>query len=63
VLEWLADAFECDVQYTEREVNERLDRRHTFQDRALLRRELFENGFLDRTRDGSAYWRRRPDGL
>ena len=29
---------------------------HTFGDPALLRRELFERGLVDRVKDGSAYW-------
>ena len=43
--------------YTEKEVNAILNRCHTFEDWALLRRELFERGYLNRERDGSTYWR------
>ncbi|MEC4815393.1 MAG: DUF2087 domain-containing protein [Scytonema sp. PMC 1069.18] len=56
VLEYLASKFEMDVIYTEKEVNQLLNQHHTFGDAALLRRELFERGLIDRKRDGSAYW-------
>lgn len=56
-LEYLAARFEPGREYTEREVNDLLNSLHTFGDWALLRRELFEKGFLNRARDGSAYWR------
>jgi hypothetical protein len=56
VLEYLASKFELGVTYTEKEVNTLLNQHHTFGDPALLRREMFENGLIDRMRDGSAYW-------
>mgnify|MGYP005844016439 CR=1 FL=1 len=57
VLDYLAARFEPGREYTEREVNDLLRSRHTFDDWALLRRELFEQGYLNRARDGSVYWR------
>ena len=57
VLEFLADKFERNKQYTERQVNDVLTQYHTFADTALLRRELIVANLLDRTRNGSAYWR------
>jgi hypothetical protein len=54
--QYLASKFESGVTYTEKEVNTLLNQYHTFGDPALLRRELFENGLIDRMRDGSAYW-------
>lgn len=48
VLGHLVQFFTPDVKYTEKEVNEILKVHHSFQDWALLRRELFERGFLDR---------------
>ena len=56
VLEYLASKFEVDAIYTEKEVNALLNGHHTFGDPAMLRRELFERGLIDRKRDGSAYW-------
>ncbi|KAF3885254.1 MULTISPECIES: DUF2087 domain-containing protein [Nostocales] len=58
VLEYLANQFEIDSIYSEKQVNQLLNQHHTFGDPALLRRELFERGLLDRKRDGSAYWRK-----
>jgi hypothetical protein len=56
VLQYLASKFDPTVTYTEKAVNALLNQNHCFQDPALLRRELFEAGWLDRQRDGSAYW-------
>ncbi|MBD1876975.1 DUF2087 domain-containing protein [Nodosilinea sp. FACHB-131] len=57
-LEYLATKFEPGVLYNEREVNALLNQHHTFGDPALLRRELFERGLVDRVPNGSAYWLR-----
>jgi len=54
-LAYLAAKFDFDQAYTETEVNELLKQWHTFSDWPLLRRELFERGFLDRNTDGSNY--------
>ena len=56
VMLFLANLFEQNRKYTEREVSEILNEKHTFGDAALLRRELFERGFLGRTLDGRSYW-------
>lgn len=55
VLAYLATKFKYGVSYTEAEVNEVLKHLHTFGDWPLLRRELFDRGFLDRNSDGSNY--------
>lgn len=52
----LARRFEPGRDYTEPEVNMLLMDSHTFADWALLRRELFNWGFLDRESDCSRYW-------
>lgn len=56
VLEYLASKFERGVEYTEKEVNARLQEWHIFNDVALLRRALFDYGFMERHADGSRYW-------
>ncbi|MBD2388797.1 DUF2087 domain-containing protein [Cylindrospermum sp. FACHB-282] len=56
VLEYLTTKFESGIIYTEKEVNLLLNEYHLFGDPALLRRELFEGGLINRKRDGSAYW-------
>ena len=55
-LYYLASKFEPGRRYAEREVNERLKAWHTFDDWALLRRDLYDNYFMGREKDGSAYW-------
>ncbi len=56
VIAHLAAKFDPSKSYSEQEVNELLKQWHTFDDWSLLRRELFEYGYLDRERDGSNYW-------
>ena len=52
---YLAQKFEPEKDYTEREINNVLLDWHTFADPATLRRELYDYGFLDRSRDGKVY--------
>lgn len=56
VLEYLRSKFDPTFIYTEKQVNALLNEHHTFGDPALLRRELFERGMLDRIPNGAAYW-------
>lgn len=55
VLAYLATKFRPE-DYTEGAVNALLRHWHVFDDPALLRRELYDRGFLGRTRDGRRYW-------
>ncbi len=57
VVAYLATKFEAARSYTEPEINEILKNWHTFGDWPLLRRELYEQGYLDRAKDGSNYHR------
>ncbi|AFM41508.1 hypothetical protein Desaci_2570 [Desulfosporosinus acidiphilus SJ4] len=57
LLEYLAEKFEIDCSYTERDVNDICNKWHTFEDYFLLRRELVDNGLLCRERDDSIYWK------
>lgn len=59
LLEYLAEKFNFDRIYTEREVNEICNMWNTFGDFFVLRRELVDNGFLCRERDGSRYWKNK----
>jgi hypothetical protein len=52
----LADEFEADKKYTEKEVNEILNEHHSFNDPATLRRLMFGSRLLERTLDGRSYW-------
>lgn len=56
-LDYLASRFEAGRVYSEKEVNALLNQFHAFNDAALLRRELFEKGLLNRAKDDSEYWR------
>ena len=62
IINLMASKFEVGRTYSEYEVNTILRHHHTFDDWAMLRRELFERHLLFRNRDGSAYWR-NPDKL
>lgn len=53
---YLATKFEPRKRYTEKEFNEILNGWHTFGDPATLRRELYNNRFIDRENSGQAYW-------
>ena len=57
ILRYLVEQFDFDRQYTEKEVNEIIGALN--EDISGLRRDLISVGFLDRERDGSAYWRVR----
>ncbi len=57
VVEHLATRFAAGKDYSEKEVNALIVALHRFDDYALLRRELVDRGLLNRTADGSRYWR------
>ncbi|MEM1327867.1 MAG: DUF2087 domain-containing protein [Bacteroidota bacterium] len=58
MLVFLATKFEMGRDYTEQEVNQLLNRYHSFNDPATLRRLMFGKQLLDRTIDGKRYWRK-----
>jgi len=57
VINWLSNKFNGEIKYSEKEVKKILDRHHSFNDIALLRRELISRKFLSRKDDGSEYWK------
>lgn len=57
VLAHLGALFAFDRIYREREVNELLRAHHTFEDWALLRREMYEAKIFDRDPKTQTYWR------
>ena len=59
VLRYLAEQFETDRKYSEKEVNEIISSLN--EDVSGLRRDLISYHYLDRKPDGSAYW--RVDGV
>ncbi len=62
VAEYLQSKFAKGRRYSETEVNAILGEWHTFNDHALLRRELFERRLIERRRDGGAYWVETEEG-
>lgn len=60
VIDYLARKFDPLREYAEKDVNFLLMEWHTFGDWAMLRRSLFDWGYLHREDDGSRY-RLRPE--
>ena len=56
VLNYLQSKFEKEKIYSEKEINEILDKWHLFNDHALLRREMYDNYFINRSKDVREYW-------
>lgn len=54
ILQHMIKDFEMGKEYTEKEVNEII--KQTYADFVTIRRYFIEYGFMDRTKDGSAYW-------
>lgn len=57
VVKYIAEKFEEDRFYTEKEVNQVIDQWHTFGDYFMLRRGMVDYKLLGRNRDGSKYWK------
>ncbi len=57
ILDYLTNKFEIGEKLTEKQVNELLNRWHTYDDPAYLRRALVDTGRLERTSDGRQYWK------
>jgi hypothetical protein len=60
-LSLIVEAFDVGRAYSQMEVGEVLAREHSFGDPAILRRGLIEWGLMERTTDGSRYWRTGAD--
>ncbi len=57
VIKYMAEKFESNRYYTEKEVNEIINQWHTYGDYFMLRRGLVDCHFMERTRDGAKYWK------
>lgn len=57
ILNFLATQFDKEKIYSENEINLILNELHLFNDHCILRRELYNNFYLDRSPDGKKYWR------
>jgi DNA-binding transcriptional ArsR family regulator len=54
---YLAGKFEAGREYTEREVNDVLQRWSEARDHVTLRRDMYDLHLLERTRNGARYWK------
>jgi len=57
VIGYLANQFDFNSNYSEGDINLILKEHHSFDDIALLRRELIGRNYLSRIDNGSKYWR------
>ena len=57
VIQFLAENFQSDKTYSEKEINTVINAHHLFEDTTLLRRELISRKKLARLDDGSQYWK------
>lgn len=57
ILVYLATKIDESLFYSEKDLNHLLLQWHTFQDPALLRRELYEFKIINRSLDGRQYWK------
>ncbi len=53
----IADCFDKDRKYTEKEVNEIIMQNISFSDYELIRREMIQQMLIGRSSDCSEYWR------
>ncbi|MFV0424693.1 MAG: DUF2087 domain-containing protein [Bacilli bacterium] len=56
-MRYIVSKFEAERNYTEKEVNEIIKVWHTFDDHAIIRRALCDEGVLCREDDGSSYYK------
>lgn len=61
ILEYMADSFKNDIDYSEDQINEILER--YYPDPTTLRRYLIDYGYPGRERNGAHYWRTDPQAL
>ncbi len=53
---YIASKFDTTKKYTEKEVNEIINSHTVFKDPATIRRELYNNFFINRTDNCKEYW-------
>jgi hypothetical protein len=59
-LEMVGERFDSDRNYNENEVNDIIKSAISFSDHQTVRRELVSAKILDRTSDGTKYWKVMP---
>ena len=56
ILEYISKKFIPNRKYSEKEINQIIIENILFEDYVLIRRELIERGYLNRTKDCKEYW-------
>ena len=56
ILQYIKNKFTADIFYSEKEVNQTIKDSITFDDYAIIRRELIEKRYLNRSDDCKKYW-------
>ena len=57
IFKFLSKKFIIDRIYSEKEINQIIQKHHLFNDIPLIRRELVSRKILERTETGSRYWK------
>ena len=57
IFKFLSKKFIIDRIYSEKEINQIIQKHHLFNDIPLIRRELVSRKILERTDTGSRYWK------
>lgn len=60
---YLVSGMEDGVKYSEKEINNVINKMCSFSDAALLRREMYDYRFINRTLDGKVYWKEEVQPL
>lgn len=60
---YIASSIDEEVMYSEKEINETIDKLCCFHDAALIRREMYNYRFINRTLDGKTYWKEQVQPL
>jgi hypothetical protein len=61
ILRYIQRKMEIGKKYSETEINNIIMEWHTFGDYALVRREMYDNYLINRTKDGREYWVENSD--
>lgn len=54
---YIASSIEEEIKYSEKEINDVINKMCCFHDAALIRREMYNYRFINRTMDGKVYWK------
>ncbi len=54
---YIVSSIDENVKYSEKEINDLINQQCCFNDAALLRREMYNYRFINRSLDGKVYWK------